>query len=171
MLRCSYQSNNSRCVFRRAPLKVPGSGATEESSTPAVQRQMGGEQYADKLSVQTEGSDRLLAKSKRAWTCLSALTRGSRALITGYWSLSETQSPRRPYVPLYGKTCKSSGDQREHTRKHTHTKKKTSKLTFLQQRDEENLCSGSPPCRQIPGCHIQGCLLADLQLLIRSIKS
>lgn len=42
------------------------------------------------------GSDRLLAKSKRAWTCLSVLTQGRQALITGYWSLSETQNPCRP---------------------------------------------------------------------------
>lgn len=112
-------------------------------------------------------------KSKRAWTCLSALTRRSWALITGYWSLSGTQSPCRPYLLPHGKRCKSRGNEVEadaSTSAHT-KKKKTSKLTFLQQRDEENFCFGSPLCGQIPGCHIQGCLSADLQQLIKSIKS
>lgn len=113
-------------------------------------------------------------KSKRAWTRLSALTRGSRALITGYWSLSETQRPRGPYAATGGTTCErggGGGEEADESAQKTKQKKRASELTFLQQQVEENFCSGSPQRAQIPGCHIQGCLSADLQQLIRSIKS
>lgn len=62
-----------------------GSGATEESSTPAIQRQMGGEQYADKLSVRTEGSDRLLAKIKESLDLL--ISADTKELGSNHWLL------------------------------------------------------------------------------------
>lgn len=69
-------------------------------------------------------------KSKRAWTRLSALTRGSRALITGDWSLSETQRPRGPYAVSRGTKCESGGEGEEANenaqKKQNKTKKRVS---------------------------------------------
>lgn len=137
-------------------------------------RQMGGEQYTDKLSAQTEGSDRLLAKIKESLDPLiSADTRESGSnhwLLVALRNTKAARALRGQSRHEVRKWRRRRGGKRERAKK-TKQNKKTSELTFLQWQDEENFCSGSPQRGQIPGRHIQGCLSADLQQLIRSIKS
>lgn len=111
---------------------------------------MGGEQYADKLSAQTEGSDRLLAKIKESLDPLiSADTRESGS---NHWllvALRNTKAARAGLTrSLAARRAKEEEEVEERrptrARKKTKQKKRASELTFLQQQVEENFCSGSP---------------------------